>query len=32
MFFVVPMVFRWVWNLGEDREEEKTNNGKHESG
>jgi hypothetical protein len=20
MFFVLPMVFRWVWNLGEDRQ------------
>lgn len=21
MFFVVPMVFRWVWNLGDDQTE-----------
>jgi hypothetical protein len=21
MFFVLPMVFRWVWNLGEDQTE-----------
>jgi hypothetical protein len=20
MFFVIPMAFRWVWNLGEDRQ------------
>jgi len=20
MFFVLPMVFKWVWNLGEDRQ------------
>lgn len=23
MFFVVPMVFKWVWNLGEDPTERK---------
>jgi hypothetical protein len=23
MFFVVPMVFRWVWNLGDDPTERK---------
>jgi hypothetical protein len=22
MFFVVPMVFRWVWSLGPESEEE----------
>jgi hypothetical protein len=31
MFFVVPMVFRWVWNLGEGRADEGVENGKHES-
>jgi hypothetical protein len=31
MFFVVPMVFRWVWNLGEDREDEGPTNGKNGS-
>jgi hypothetical protein len=31
MFFVVPMVFRWVWNLGEDREDEWSANEKNGS-
>jgi hypothetical protein len=31
MFFVVPMVFRWVWNLGDDREDEAPTNGKNGS-
>jgi hypothetical protein len=35
MFFVVPIVFRWVWRLGEDRQNgnghrDLTFNGKHE--
>jgi hypothetical protein len=31
LFFVVPMVFRWVWNLGERREDDDVFGGKHEA-
>ena len=31
LFFVVPMVFRWVWNLGERPVDEEASNGKHEA-
>jgi hypothetical protein len=32
LFFAIPMVFRWVWNLGDEREDEVPNNGKNGSG